>query len=179
MLVIRESTIKDAEEIGTINAAVWEQAYPGVISDHLLETIDVEERIKWQKETYADSGKKSFVAIMDDKIVGYCNVGPLKLAKDMPWASNSTFNKDPAEYGEIYAMYVLKAYTRLGCGRALMDEARKFLKGVGYKHFQVYMLQSNVPAINFYKSQGGVETYIRDWTYNGETYKQIGMVFFL
>ena len=174
---IRESTIEDADEIGRINALTWEDSYQGIVSDAILEAIDIQERIKWQKEMYDSPKKKSFAAIMDDKIVGYCNLGPIRQAGETPWVANSSFHGNEEEWGEVYAIYVLRSYSRLGIGKSLLVKAREALAALGYKQFQVYVLVNNVPAINFYKSQGGIEQITRDWNYMGEVYQTVGIVF--
>ena len=178
-LAIRESTIEDSEEIENINALTWGDVYDGIASDAIVEKVDWTERRKWQQEIYASTKNKSFVATIDDSIVGYCNIGPMRASSEIPFVSNSTFAGDEKEWGEIYSIYVLQSYNRLGIGKLLFEKAKETLRELGYKKFQTYVLQDNLPAILFYHNMGGVEEVTRNWVNKGEVYKEIGMVFYL
>jgi ribosomal protein S18 acetylase RimI-like enzyme len=178
-LAIRESTIDDADEIAHVNALTWGDAYAGIVSDAILKKVDWAERRRWQQDIYASRKKKSFVATIDEEIVGYCNLGPMHVASEIPWVSNSDFNRNEKEWGEIYSIYVLKSYHRLGIGKLLFNKAQEWLHNLGYRKFQVYALKNNIPAINFYHSIGGVDLVTRDWTHIGESYKEIGMAFYI
>ena len=176
-IAIREATIEDADEIANINALTWGDVYSGIISDAILEKVDWAERRKWQQEIYASNKTKSFVATTDDGIVGYCNLGPMHASNDIPWVSSSDFKGNEKEWGEIYSIYVLKSYHRLGIGRMLFQKAQEALKELGYNKFQVYALENNIPAVHFYHTMGGVSKVIRNWTHSGRVYKEIGIVF--
>ena len=116
-------------------------------------------------------------AAIDDEIVGYCNLGSMKTSDEIPWVSNSDFKGNEKEWGEIYSIYILKSYHRLGIGKMLFQKAQETLKELGYQKFQVYVLENNVPAINFYHTMGGTNKVTRDWTHMSETYKEVGIVF--
>jgi len=178
-LAIRESTIDDADEIAHVNALTWGDSYSGVVSDTILEKVDWTARRKWQQEIYASGKKKSFVATIDDEIVGYCNTGPMHTPGEIPGVSNSDFKGNEKEWGEIYSIYVLKSYHRLGIGKMLFEKAKQALTELGYKQFQTYALRNNIPAVTFYSSIGGIKVVTRDWTHMGETYKEVGMAFYI
>ncbi len=174
-LEIRESITEDTEEMNLINKLSWDESYSGILS-----AVDWKERRKWQEEIYSAKKSKSLVAIMDDKIVGYCNLGPMRTAEDMEsWVSHSSFKGDEEEWGEIYAIYVQKSYSRLGIGKALFEKAKEAIGALGYEQFQVYTLEQNLPAIHFYRRMNGLVEVTRDWSHSGKTYKEIGMVFYI
>jgi|GEM_PF-564417 len=178
-LAIRESTIEDAEKIAHINTLTWGDSYAGIVSDAILEKVDWTERRKWQQEIYAAGQKKSFVATIDNEIVGYCNTGPMNTPDEIPAVSNSDFKGNEKEWGEIYSIYVLKSYQRLGIGTMLFERAKHALTALGYKQFQTYALRNNIPALNFYSSLGGVQIATRNWSNGEETYKEIGLAFYI
>lgn len=178
-LYIRASIIEDADDIGRLNALCWQESYKGIVSDKVLANIDWQKKSHGQKKIYALDRQKSFVAIVDDKIVGYCNIGTLRSIHEMPSMSDSTFYGNENEWGEVQALYVSKSYSRLGIGKELMNKAREELLKMGYKQFQIYVLENNIPALTFYKNQGGLETITRNWNEMEETYKMIGLVFYI
>lgn len=176
---IRESIIEDADEIGYLNALVWKEAYHGIVSEVILEQIDWKKKAQGQRKFYLEPNTKAFVASFEGKIVGYCNCGPMRRLSDTPSIMNSTFQEDEKPWGEIYALYVRKAYWRLGIGKSLFSKAAEWLKNARYNKFQVYLLANNVSARNFYKTLGGSEEIEREWHSKEETYKEVGMVFFI
>lgn len=70
---------------------------------------------------------KRWVAIMDEKIIGFCDHG---------------FN------GELWGLYVHKDYGGRGIGSRLLQIAEKSLKKLGFKKIT---LQSTITAKDFYK----------------------------
>ncbi|MFA5526523.1 MAG: GNAT family N-acetyltransferase [Acholeplasmataceae bacterium] len=66
-------------------------------------------------------------------------------------AYNKSSDSD-GDRGEVYAIYVLKDYHKLGIGKALMDECIKRL--VTYEYISVWVLHNNLAAILWYEHYG-------------------------
>ena len=178
-LTIRECTAADIEGIQKVNALTWNNSYRSIFERNILKNINLKGRSEWHEDLPKSSKTKTIVGIIDDEVVGYCTMGPLRDSTTMHWISNSTFDQPVDGWGEIYSIYVLKPHSRLGIGKALFELAKNILKNLGYDKFQSFVLANNVPTIKFYQSLGCIAKITRDWSYMDTTYKEVGLVFYL
>lgn len=143
---IREATIDDAEGIASVHVDSWQTTYKGIISESFLSNLSVESRTKnwrWIFE-HQSAHEKVFVAEDGDgRIVGFSTGGPNR-------------NDEFVHEGEIYAIYLLRAYQGLGIGKLLFHAAVEALRNTGYSSFMLWVLEDN-PTVRFYKNQGGQE----------------------
>jgi ribosomal protein S18 acetylase RimI-like enzyme len=56
---------------------------------------------------------------------------------------------------EVYAIYVLRAAHRRGCGRRLMAALANALHARGFKSLSLWVLEENAGARGFYERLGG------------------------
>jgi ribosomal protein S18 acetylase RimI-like enzyme len=90
----------------------------------------------WSRRTNANRFRKSadkckrWVALQDDKIVGFC---------------------DHSLEGKFWGLYVHKDFLGRGIGSCLLKKAEKSLKKLGYKKVE---LLASLTAKDFYKKQG-------------------------
>ncbi len=138
MLKIRPAEQKDAHDIATINTLGWKIGYRGLVSDSILDEMQVtEKRIQRTKEHIANA-EIFFVAEQNNKVVGFLRGGKI------------TKNNLPYSY-EIHVFYVHPDHWRSGVGTALFNAFKEKIKG---RSFCVYMLDGNTKALNFYQKMG-------------------------
>jgi ribosomal protein S18 acetylase RimI-like enzyme len=144
LMRVREASIEDAEGIAKVHVNSWRSTYKGIISESYLSSLSVESRMKSWLWTFENQGEheKLFVAEdMEGKIVGFSNGGRSR---------NGEFIHD----GELYAIYLLREYQRIGVGKILFNSVVESLKNNGYSSMMLWVLRDN-PSVRFYKLQGG------------------------
>ena len=135
---IRRKRKEDIEQIQKVITIAWQETYKGIVDDDFLDNLPKteEERIKKSQETFDEKDNNQFVLEVDNKIVGFINVG-----------KENTI-------GEIYAIYILKQYKGNGFGKKLIETGIKELKKLGCTEMIIGCLQGN-PSNEFYKHLGG------------------------
>lgn len=134
MIIIRDMVEKDYEQKGYIHFKSWNETYKRLMDSKYLEKHSLERCINIAKK-YPEN---TLVAEYKNEIVGFA-------------AYNKSSDSDD-QRGEVYAIYVLKDYQKLGIGKALMDECIKRL--ATYKCVSVWVLYNNTPAILWYEHYG-------------------------
>ncbi len=144
---IRKATSKDAEEIAKLYIQFWEP-HKGV--DPLIELdkklnltsqIDVAKSDIRKKDTYV------FVAIKENKVVGYIEL----LIK-----SNDKMFKIK-KYGYLNSAATHKDYRGQGIARILTEFGMIFLKSKGIKYVKTNVYNTNDVAMSTWKKLGFVE----------------------
>lgn len=145
MPAIRPASSADAEAIANVHVAVWREAYRGVMPDDFLDRLTAEARIgAWaERLNDADERTRTLVACRDDQIVGFCTVGPPRLAA-------------PAGYGEMHAINILVTAQHQGVGRRLVAAGAAALLALGYTGLTLSVLRDNAAGRMFYEGLGGV-----------------------
>lgn len=142
MLKVRFSTKDDAYKIGQINVNTWKVAYKGILPDDFLDKRNLtQERVQKIEQRMDKDGLISLVVEYNQEVIGFCAGG---FARD---------NDYPFLY-ELYAIYVLPEYQKMGAGQKLFEAFKKQIKG---KPFYLYALKENINAIRFYVKNGGKE----------------------
>ena len=111
----------------------WHDTYPGLVSPDYLEKLTLE-KCEEKAFRWLDN---LLVAKVEDKVVGFVGYGQ---------------STEEPEDGEIFALYVLPEYQRMGIGRMLMEAGLQKLKGYGKIH--IWLLKENSRAFRFYESCG-------------------------
>lgn len=157
-MLIRLATLDDAPAIAAVHVTSWRETYAGIIPASYLERLDIAERQKiWTKAV--ESGQPVHVAVVDDKVVGFANGGKNR-------------DKDTAYAGELYAIYLLKAFQKRGIGRMLFDSVVADLASEQLLPFVTWVLADN-PTLNFYQYTGGkvISEHLED--FDGCTLKEL------
>lgn len=151
VVIVREAEIKDAGQIAKVHVGTWQYAYAGQMPGEALNSLSVEQRTKRWEEILSKPtpGSKNFVAEIDDKIVGFCSVGPCR-DEDMDKTT-----------GELWAIYVDPESMNKGVGSLLQEKGLNFLKENEFKKATLWVLTSNEKAIKWYESKG--------WKLEGKT----------
>ncbi|KIL41333.1 GCN5 family acetyltransferase [Gordoniibacillus kamchatkensis] len=143
-MYIREACIEDAEKIAKVHVDSWKSTYQGIISEYYLSSLSVEKRLKSWLWTFENLEIHQKIFVAEDtpgNIVGFSSGGRSR---------NNEFKHD----GELYAIYLLKDYQRLGLGKMLFTSIVRSLKDSGYSAMMLWVLKDN-PSVEFYKLQGG------------------------
>ena len=152
-LVIRPMIAKDIERTAYVHWKAWQDTYHGLIDEQYMHS----KTLAYSIDRFNRSFENTLVADLDDQIVGFIMYGKYR-------------DQDLNNVGEIYSLYVLKAYHHQKIGTRLMDSALKEL--TTYRSTIVWVLKGNEPAMAFYQRYGyefdGKEKTIRLGTENTE-----------
>ncbi|GAA0325898.1 GNAT family N-acetyltransferase [Bacillus carboniphilus] len=154
---IREATIDDIEGIASVHIQAWKETYKGIISDGVLSSLNMEQKIKqWMHivhEQEKNNGQTIVAVNSDEKIIGFAHFGKERTGKY-------------SVGGELTAIYILKKYHRKGIGRALLNHGVRYLMDNGYNSLLVWVLSEN-PSKAFYEGFYPIEL-DREWIQIGE-----------
>ena len=148
---IRKEKREDVFDIAHIVTVEWNSTYRGIVSDSELQRLKEteEERAKKAYDEFDEKNNKCFVAVIDNKVVGFANYG----VTDDPDFENTA---------ELRALYVLDDYHGLGIGRKLVNAVIEEFKKQGFNKMIICCLKGN-PFNEFYKHIGG--KYVKDVVY--------------
>src|SRR5690554_1576413 len=136
---IRSARLADAEAIALVHVEAWRWAYAGLMPAELLAGLDVSARTKqWQRQLTGGS-TAVFVSESGGVVNGFASCGP---------------SRDPEGMGEVYAIYLLREAQGKGIGSGLWAAATDFLRNQDFERLQVWVLDSNRLARNFYERSG-------------------------
>ncbi|MBQ8509849.1 MAG: GNAT family N-acetyltransferase [Clostridia bacterium] len=140
---IRRAVAEDYADFARVLCQCWRETYAGLIPDDVLDrnTDEVHRR-----QMFASiMGKRGqFYAIAFDGLrpVGIVNAGV------------SREDGDPADMGELAAIYTLAETYGSGLGQALFDAAMDALRGMGMAQAKLFVLEANGRARRFYEKNG-------------------------
>ena len=147
------SIIKASEnmcaELAKIKRQVWETTYRGIYPDEKLDNYNFTDNESKFKSYIKSPIIDLYVAMIDNKIVGYTAVG-------------KSDKRKTCQESEVVLLYILKQFQGMGIGKKLFDFAKNKLKKEGHKQFVVYCNKYNVNAQSFYKKMGGKVIHVDD-----------------
>ena len=144
MPVIRPAQPDDAFAMARVHVDTWRTTYAGSVPDAHLTNPSYERcQANWIEHLSNPQGEThAFVAeAQAGHIVAIASGGPLRDA----WAGFD---------GELYVLYVLKAFQGTGYGRLLVTRVAHDLASRGYHSLVAWVLNDN-PACRFYERLGG------------------------
>ncbi|WP_064092767.1 GNAT family N-acetyltransferase [Rossellomorea aquimaris] len=131
---IRKAVKEDALGIAIVHVHSWKTTYEGIVDDHYLESLSIEERQKKWIQILSSSSNTYVCEGKDGRIVGFVSYG----------------KERTGEYeGELYALYLLKDYQGKGIGKDLFTSAVTSLKNQGFNSMFIWVLKDN-PYKHFY-----------------------------
>lgn len=138
--IIRSAREGDLEQIVDVHTTSWKETYKGLMPDEILDNLNVEGRRKyWQSRLTTDT--INYVVEVDGQVVGFACGGEIREPlKDYD--------------GEVYAIYLRKAYHGMGLGKGLWQACIDVLSQEGFKRIIVWVLKGN-PHAQFYIDGGG------------------------
>jgi len=142
---IREATERDARGIALAHTASWDTSYRGILPDHILDRIDVGQRVETRRRILRDRSVFQLVAydLTHGDIVGFCDAGPSR--RHAPVA------------GELYAIYLVQHAKRHGLGQDMLERVQAWLVAHDMRSMIVWVLDNNLHACRFYEAMGGRE----------------------
>jgi putative acetyltransferase len=154
---IRRATVADASAlVDHIKAVVSEPVRTAPLDPDEVMTVDQE---KAAIEQYAASPRAILLVAEDGGKI----VGELTLRCISP--------RRALEHVASLGMSVHSAYRRRGIGRALLEHAIEWAKGIGITRIELYVFADNAPAIALYEALGFVhEGRRRHFVRFGDTY---------
>jgi GNAT superfamily N-acetyltransferase len=144
MIVYREATLQDTENIALLHARSWQQHYRGILRDEFLDNEVIENRLNlWQSRLqHPQENQYVIVAEEEDKLYGFTCV----LA-----------HADPIWGALLDNLHVLSQQKGQGIGTHLMKSAAQWVhardKNSG---LYLWVYKDNVNARKFYESIGGI-----------------------
>lgn len=149
---LEEATLDDARGIAEVHVTSWNETYPNLLPQKLIEDRNVEKSTKmWEgtiNKTNSDS-RTIFVLKFRNRIVGFiccCN------ARE----NIKSLGLDALKCGEISALYLLKEYQGSCLGKILFDKARSYFSNNNYDKFYLWVLNNNTTE-EFYKKMYGIK----------------------
>lgn len=138
--VITIPSIDDVPAIAAVNFQAWNETYRGLIDDAFLNSLTLPFYEKKWRGIFKQAGNDWVARVIKNEegtIVGYITGGK---------GRQSFHNCE----GEIYSLYLLKAYHGKKYGSALFREGARQLQQKGFNSFYVFVLKQN-PALAFYR----------------------------
>ena len=158
--MVRGATQEDIPDIARVHVQAWRETYTGLIPQEVLDNLSVEKReIGWRSALRERSAASLLVYEHEGEVVGFADVGPER-------------EKHPLYTGELYAIYLLKAFHRHGYGRALFQEAVGALRAAGHGGMRLWVLETN-PTREFYEHMGGERLKQKEISFGGATLSEV------
>ena len=144
MPVVRRAQVDDALAMARVHVDTWRTTYVGIVRDEHLANLSYERCQEGWIEHLSNPRRETHAFVAEARaghIVGIASGGPLRDA----WAGFD---------GELYVLYVLKPFQRMGYGRLLLARVAQDLVSRGYHSLVVWVLKDN-PACRFYERLAG------------------------
>ena len=161
-MLIRQAVPQDAAGIARVHISSWRTTYPGIVSAAVLERLSVERSQDYWLKYISEPGDKSFALVAVDEqvsVVGFASAGPER-------SGNYPYQ------GELYAIYMLKAYQGRGVGRRLVSAVAQKLLEEGLSSMLVWVLKDNLFRA-FYETLDGQQIGEQDITIGDETLPEV------
>jgi len=140
--ILRLATVADADAIGLVQVETWRAAYQGLMPEEAIAQFDLEARQRLWREGLSrehQPGSATFVAVLDDEVVGFASVGACR-------------GEDDA--GELYALYLQPACWDRGIGSALLERSEESMRSSGFTCAILWVLEGNERGERFYRAAG-------------------------
>jgi ribosomal protein S18 acetylase RimI-like enzyme len=131
--------LSDSDELGQVQVAVWQEAYPGMVDQDYLDSLTVESSAQlWPELLGPDSPRPAarFIAIAPDGSIAGIT------------ASGASRSDHVVQAEELYDLEVLAEHRGSGVADLLMRSA------IGDRPAELWVLRGNRRARAFYERQG-------------------------
>jgi ribosomal protein S18 acetylase RimI-like enzyme len=161
-ITIRAATPADAPAIGRIHVESWRETYHGLLSDNLLDSVAALVRAAmWRGALEHERPISLFVAqAAGGDLLGFAGGGSSRAAS-LPHDA------------EVYAIYVMRAAQRRGCGRRLMAALADALHARRFKSLCLWVLEDNASARGFYERLGGILVGEKSEVHGEDEYREV------
>ena len=166
-LLISRASYDDLPEVAWIHITSWKQTYVDQVPQAYLDNLDVTRRLRlWQEQFPNRDVSGLFIAKTNNTAAGFVCFGRAR-------------DEDRQDWGEIYAIYVLKERWGRGIGYALHKNACAELKENGFVRAYLWALDMNHRAIAAYRRWGAVveRDRLKDHAIGGQRVKEVSILF--
>jgi GNAT superfamily N-acetyltransferase len=142
---IRKPDCNDVSAIAALHIVAWQQAYIGMVPDHVLKDLSLERfTSRWlERIENPKSSEHVRVAVSKGEVMGFAMFGESREAMNLPQS-----------FGEIYALYVNPNHWRKGVGKALIQYVISWFDANRYPGVFLWTLKANDQARRFYENAG-------------------------
>lgn len=142
MYNIRYATFDDAKVLGEIHSKSWKSAYRGIVPNEILDNITPSKREIYFKKALSEKWEEDAIIFKEDVPIGLICIGKCR-------------DDDKKELtGEIWGIYLLPQYWRMGVGSELIQWGINELRKRSYKEITLWVLEENIRARRFYEKIG-------------------------
>ena len=148
MITVRRAELTDATAIGAVHVAAWRSAYPGILPDAYLASLNPMRQARYYEAAIA-AGAAVMVAAPEaapPRLVGFATAGRPRPRPGLAQLAE----------GEIETLYVLDDWRDQGLGRLLLRAAATELADRGCRSAYLWVLRDN-PSRFFYAHLGGAQ----------------------
>ena len=142
---IRQATPADASAIARVHVDSWRSSYVDIVPQEILSGLSYDER-----ETLWDG------ILNPSRTDVHCFVAETRDGRIIGFACGGAATENSQDYeGEIYSIYLLQEYQRMGLGRGLLLSAAAGLRNDGISSLLLWVFEDNHGARQFYEQLGG------------------------
>lgn len=165
-IIIRNATSADSKKLSILFKQVYIKTY-GVegVSDEFANFITEQFSVPRIENTIASNPDALLVAEYKNNLVGV-----LEIEYDKPCPVEDIVAP------EINKIYILEWFCNRGIGEMLMEKAETLLKEKGYSQLWIWLLESNLRALSFYKKHNYIEIGKAPFEMEVNTYQNIVML---
>lgn len=142
-MFVRIGRRSDAPQVARIHVESWQTCYRGILPEEFLNRLSVAERLGLWQKFIDQTDQILLVCRKDRKTVGFAACGPTR-----------DDDIGPKSVGELYAIYVLPEFWRMGCGHRLWQRTHGELKRAKFAEVMLWVLKANARARRFYEREG-------------------------
>ncbi len=164
MSEVRRATKEDAAALARVQVESWRTTYGGIVPDRFLAEMNETTQAQRWRAQWADVAGHIFVAEDIDHphaVCGFVCGGKLRMPVE-------------AFDGEMYAIYLVKAWQRRGLGRRMLAELSNSMHAAGFASLLAWVLKAN-PALKFYEALGAKKVAEKTIDIGGEDLAEVAM----
>ncbi|HEX5524347.1 MAG TPA: GNAT family N-acetyltransferase [Pedococcus sp.] len=147
-LNVRSANVADAAAIAAVHVASWQQAYAGLIPQHYLDSLSVQDRTQTWEQILSQPptpGVATLVAEQDHRIIGFASIGP---SRDDDAEANTQ---------ELWGIYLHPDHWGAGHGHTLHAQVLsgwRATSSTAATEATLWVLAGNKRARRFYEQHG-------------------------
>jgi len=160
---IRTANAADASGIARVYVRTWRTAYRGLLPPKTLNNMnEMRETLFWWN-SLCEVGARATTFVAEDPTAGVVGFVTGGLER----------RRCASQRAEVYTLYVLPAYQRVGVGTRLLAAVSQRLVAQDLQSLVIWMLAGN-PARGFYESLGGAPSASRTICVGGRYVQEVG-----
>ena len=144
MIVYREATVQDTENIAQVHALSWQRHYRGILRDEFLDNEVTENRLALWRSRFEQQSENQYIQVAEEEAILY-GFTCVFLQSDPVWGAL------------VDNLHVLSLHKGQGIGRKLLSLAAQWVYMRNQQSgLYLWVYKDNLPARGFYEAIGGV-----------------------